>query len=343
MMTSTPTDMDVLLGRGVGTSRRQGNQHFRLIVSECVDDYMKSTKKQKMAISRSIVDRMKNEFNARFLQKCTGSNLWIEVDRKRALEKTAQALRDGAAPLKRGRMEEEWTATLSRENTRSETPLLMTSMNNMCMASKSKKHQRTITAPIIQEEIPSLSDLPCHKKRRLHSNALAETETSAPTKHYFTLHATGQSAMNAELHAETETSAPTKHYFTLHATGQSAMNANCMLKTAILISSSSPAMEHPYEENWISVANEDASLASAVVKVSAVSNASSSYSMTEYNHGKNNDMDDTFDALINDLNETRAIDDDAEFAKEMGPDEHFFGLCTSDPINDIDGYDLFAC
>jgi len=315
MMTSTPTDMDVLLGRGVGTSRRQGNQHFRLIVSECVDDYMKSTKKQKMAISRSIVDRMKNEFNARFLQKCTGSNLWIEVDRKRALEKTAQALRDGAAPLKRGRMEEEWTATLSRENTRSETPLLMTSMNNMCMASKSKKHQRTITAPIIQEEIPSLSDLPCHKKRRLHSNALAETETSAPTK----------------------------HYFTLHATGQSAMNANCMLKTAILISSSSPAMEHPYEENWISVANEDASLASAVVKVSAVSNASSSYSMTEYNHGKNNDMDDTFDALINDLNETRAIDDDAEFAKEMGPDEHFFGLCTSDPINDIDGYDLFAC
>mmetsp|Transcript_17858 Transcript_17858/g.30800 ORF Transcript_17858/g.30800 Transcript_17858/m.30800 type:complete len:279 (-) Transcript_17858:337-1173(-) len=259
---------------------------------------MKSTKKQKMAISRSIVDRMKNEFNARFLQKCTGSNLWIEVDRKRALEKTAQALRDGAAPLKRGRMEEEWTATLSRENTRSETPLLMTSMNNMYMASKSKKHQRTITAPIIQEEIPSLSDLPCHKKRRLHSNALAETETSAPTK----------------------------HYFTLHATGQSAMNANCMLKTAILISSSSPAMEHPYEENWISVANEDASLASAVVKVSAVSNASSSYSMTEYNHGKNNDMDDTFDALINDLNETRAIDDDAEFAKEMGPDEHFLGF-----------------
>jgi len=54
-----------------------------------------------MMISRTIVDRIHNEFNARFLEKNSGTGLWNEVKDRRALEKTAQALRDGVAPLKK--------------------------------------------------------------------------------------------------------------------------------------------------------------------------------------------------------------------------------------------------
>jgi hypothetical protein len=61
-----------------------------------------STKKQKMLISRSIVDIVNTEWNppGRFLEK-QSSGLWAEVNTKKALEKTAQALRDGAFPLRK--------------------------------------------------------------------------------------------------------------------------------------------------------------------------------------------------------------------------------------------------
>ena len=64
---------------------------------------MTSTKKQKMMISRSIVDKVRNELNppGRFLEKDSSTGLWCEVSVKKALEKTAQALRDGAYPLRK--------------------------------------------------------------------------------------------------------------------------------------------------------------------------------------------------------------------------------------------------
>lgn len=64
---------------------------------------MTSTKKQKMTISRKLVDKVHNEFNppGRFLEKNAETGAWHEVDDKRALEKTAQTLRDYAAPLRK--------------------------------------------------------------------------------------------------------------------------------------------------------------------------------------------------------------------------------------------------
>lgn len=101
-ITDAPTHTDVLLGRGVSTNRHPGNENFRLIVGRHVDVYVTSTKKQKMNISKSVVEQLhKLSPPGRFLEKNTGTGLWQEVDQKRALEKTAQALRDGAAPLRK--------------------------------------------------------------------------------------------------------------------------------------------------------------------------------------------------------------------------------------------------
>ncbi|KAL3768550.1 hypothetical protein ACHAWO_011505 [Cyclotella atomus] len=100
--TDNPTDNDVLLGRGVSTNRHPGNVSFRNLVGQHVNMYVTSTKKQKTLISRSIVDTVNREWDppGRFLEK-QPSGLWSEVNTKKALEKTAQALRDGAFPLRK--------------------------------------------------------------------------------------------------------------------------------------------------------------------------------------------------------------------------------------------------
>lgn len=46
-MIEMPTHTDVLLGRGVAANRHPGNENFRAIVSQHVDVYVISTKKQK--------------------------------------------------------------------------------------------------------------------------------------------------------------------------------------------------------------------------------------------------------------------------------------------------------
>ena len=98
-----PTHTDVLLGRGVGTNRHSGNTHFRDIVSQRITAYATSTKSKKVEITRSVVDHIQTQLNppGRFLEKDPATGRWKEVDMKRAHEKTAQALRDGAAPLRK--------------------------------------------------------------------------------------------------------------------------------------------------------------------------------------------------------------------------------------------------
>jgi hypothetical protein len=55
-----------------------------------------------MAISRSIVEAVRSlDPPGRFLDKSPETGLWFDVGHKRAVEKTSQALRDGAALLRK--------------------------------------------------------------------------------------------------------------------------------------------------------------------------------------------------------------------------------------------------
>jgi len=64
--------------------------------------YVSSTKRQKMTISRSIVEAVRAlEPPGRFLEKDRTTGFWVEIDYKKAIEKTSQALRDGAASLRK--------------------------------------------------------------------------------------------------------------------------------------------------------------------------------------------------------------------------------------------------
>lgn len=57
---------------------------------------------QKMSISRSIVEAVRSlDPPGRFLEKDPDAGLWSDVGHKKAVEKTSQALRDGAASLRK--------------------------------------------------------------------------------------------------------------------------------------------------------------------------------------------------------------------------------------------------
>ena len=86
---------DVMCGRG-GLSNKH-NVHFRMLVEENKPEYLQARKSEKRIIARKIVKSI-HARGGRFIKKVDESladSLWYEVDEKRALEKTSQALREG--------------------------------------------------------------------------------------------------------------------------------------------------------------------------------------------------------------------------------------------------------
>jgi hypothetical protein len=97
---------DVLCGRGGGTNVHPGNRRFRDLINANRRAYLKSKKNDKPAISRSIVQTIR-DMNGRFLKKDEKLNLWFEVGDDGAREKTSQALRQRAPEMKKILFEEE--------------------------------------------------------------------------------------------------------------------------------------------------------------------------------------------------------------------------------------------
>mmetsp|Transcript_21943 Transcript_21943/g.52226 ORF Transcript_21943/g.52226 Transcript_21943/m.52226 type:complete len:363 (-) Transcript_21943:245-1333(-) len=99
----SPTNVDVLCGRGGGAIQHPGNRAFREIVMSKKPLYHSLPKKEKRKISKSIVKTIR-EKGGRFLQKrepgvaashCkTGKTVWFEIGEEKAISKTCQALRE---------------------------------------------------------------------------------------------------------------------------------------------------------------------------------------------------------------------------------------------------------
>lgn len=64
--------------------------------------YVSCSKRKKMAISKSIVEAIRSQNPpGRFLERSQETNLWSDIGDRKATEKTSQALRDGAASLRK--------------------------------------------------------------------------------------------------------------------------------------------------------------------------------------------------------------------------------------------------
>lgn len=97
-----PHPHDVLCGRGGGTNNHIGNSHWRMLVAANKELYVSLPKKQKMLLSKSIVNAVRSQNPpGRFLQKDSKSERWYDVGDQRATEKTSQALREGAPDIRK--------------------------------------------------------------------------------------------------------------------------------------------------------------------------------------------------------------------------------------------------
>lgn len=95
-----PHAHDVLSGRGNFVNYHDGNEYFRKLVRKHKLDYVNCPKQQKGKFSKLIVDEIKaRNPPGRFLKQDKDTKLWYDIGEKKALDKTRQALREGAPEL----------------------------------------------------------------------------------------------------------------------------------------------------------------------------------------------------------------------------------------------------
>jgi hypothetical protein len=91
--TCTPTELDVLFGRGGYTNNRPGNIFFRSEALRLRPWYESSTKEEKYEISQLLMESVKSR-GGRFLEKGKKDGMWHEVIGNGARRKASQALRE---------------------------------------------------------------------------------------------------------------------------------------------------------------------------------------------------------------------------------------------------------
>jgi len=94
---SKPREVDVLCGRGGLINKHPGNIVYRKVVDYNKPFYQQVHKKHRILVSQSIVQSILN-FGGRFLTLGPSSknkrDSWVEIDFRRAVQKTSQALRE---------------------------------------------------------------------------------------------------------------------------------------------------------------------------------------------------------------------------------------------------------
>ncbi|KAL7445221.1 hypothetical protein ACHAXM_011901 [Skeletonema potamos] len=95
-----PHANDVLSGRGNFVNHHSGNENFRALVKHHKKAYVACPKSQKAIYSKLIYDEIRSmNPPGRFLKQDPHTKLWSDVGEKKALDKTRQALREGAPEL----------------------------------------------------------------------------------------------------------------------------------------------------------------------------------------------------------------------------------------------------
>ena len=93
---------DVLSGRGGNINVHAGNKYFRSLVATLKTEYVATPKPSKPMFAKLVVKQIRGlNPPGRFLKKDSSSGLWNDVGEKKALDKTRQALREGAPEIEK--------------------------------------------------------------------------------------------------------------------------------------------------------------------------------------------------------------------------------------------------
>ena len=97
-----PHDNDILSGRGNFVNYHPGNEQFRALVRKHKVAYVACPKSMKGTFAEMIIEEIKR-FNppGRFLKQDEATKLWYDIGEKKALDKTRQALREGAPEIQK--------------------------------------------------------------------------------------------------------------------------------------------------------------------------------------------------------------------------------------------------
>merc|ERR1719491_2153189 len=92
----TPTDNDVLSGRGKSVNGHAGNKKFRETIQRLRESYYATSKTERPLFAKMLVNEISNlQPSGRFLKQDPVTKLWYEISNTRAWEKTRQAFREG--------------------------------------------------------------------------------------------------------------------------------------------------------------------------------------------------------------------------------------------------------
>ena len=95
-----PHSNDILSGKGKRAQDHEGNKFFRKIIGNYKEQYITAARKDKVKYCNLIYDVVKElSPPGNFLKQEQTSKLWFEIDKKKALEKIAHALREGAPEI----------------------------------------------------------------------------------------------------------------------------------------------------------------------------------------------------------------------------------------------------
>lgn len=91
----TPHPHDILSGRGGASNNHMGNKIYRTVCEHNKGLYAAAPRNEKLPIAIQIVEAVRSRRPpGRFLERKKEDKLWYEVTEKRAIDKTAQALRE---------------------------------------------------------------------------------------------------------------------------------------------------------------------------------------------------------------------------------------------------------
>ncbi len=96
-----PHRHDVLSGRGNSYNNHPGNEYFRSLIKLHKVSYVTAPKSKKPDFSKMIYEIIcSQDPPGRFLKQDKKTNLWYEISYRKAVDKTRQALREGAPDIK---------------------------------------------------------------------------------------------------------------------------------------------------------------------------------------------------------------------------------------------------
>ena len=255
-----------------------------------------------MNISKSIVRLVNTQLNppGRFLEKSSDTGLWHEVDEKRAIEKPSQALRDGAAPLRK-QLAEDLSQVFNSSSSSSDVKKTNKKRVIDDSASRSSKKQRTIKSSNIATNTTSSEKF----------NRKESTQHLTQKQKWIQGNSNSSSSCSKVGSCQEEQQKTTR-------------NQNKQLAQALSfaymqqISALNNNQQQLLPDTMIS--NQHQPLSPVAVQscnhVNYLAETTTSSSSSQHQQL---------------LQDKQRIDNE-EFLLEMGPDEHFFALGTSEPL-----------